>query len=47
MEKIKSTYRLLTRENRIYFTKQTERKLFFILTILMLVYGVFAKNGYY
>ena len=28
-----------------YFTKRTERTLFFIMTIIMLIWGVFTKFG--
>lgn len=28
-----------------FFTKKTERTLFFILTIIMLIWGVFTKFG--
>ena len=28
-----------------YFSKKTERTFFFILTIIMLIWGVFAKFG--
>jgi hypothetical protein len=28
-----------------YFTKKTERILFFILTLIMLIWGVFTKFG--
>ncbi|MBW2709680.1 MAG: hypothetical protein JRD04_10495 [Deltaproteobacteria bacterium] len=28
-----------------YFTKKTERNLFFILTLIMLVWGIFTKFG--
>ncbi len=29
-----------------YFNKKTERTFFFILTIIMLIWGVFAKFGF-
>jgi hypothetical protein len=29
-----------------YFSKKTERYFFFILTIIMLIWGVFAKFGF-
>ncbi|MDZ7698007.1 MAG: hypothetical protein U5R49_14175 [Deltaproteobacteria bacterium] len=29
-----------------YFTKKTERTLFFILTLIMLVWGVVIKSGF-
>jgi len=28
-----------------YFSKKTERTLFFILTIIMLIWGIFTKFG--
>ena len=28
-----------------FFTKKTERNLFFILTIIMLIWGIFTKFG--
>ena len=28
-----------------FFTKKTERSLFFILTIIMLIWGIFTKFG--
>ena len=28
-----------------YFTKKTERTLFFILTLIMLIWGIFSKFG--
>jgi len=28
-----------------FFTKKTERTLFFILTIIMLIWGIFTKFG--
>ena len=28
-----------------FFTKKTERALFFILTIIMLIWGIFTKLG--
>jgi len=32
---------------RIYFNKSTERKIFFILTIGMLIYGIIALAGWF
>jgi len=32
-------------DGKIYFTRKTERWFFFVLTIIMLVCGVFAKSG--
>jgi len=31
------------KDGKIYFSKKTERKLFFLLTIIMLIAGIFAK----
>ena len=47
MEEIRKEISTPKKPGRIYFTKQTERKVFFILTLLMLVYGIFAKMGYF
>lgn len=33
------------RNGRFYFTKQAERSFFFVLTIIMLVAGIFYKTG--
>ncbi len=33
------------KDGRFYFTKQAERSFFFVLTIIMLVVGVFYKIG--
>ena len=33
------------KSGKIYFSRQTERALYFILTILMLLLGLFAKVG--
>ena len=30
---------------RIYFSRQTERKIFFVLTVLMLIYGICTRTG--
>jgi hypothetical protein len=35
----------MRRDGRIYFSRQTERKLFFILTLVMLVVGVLYRLG--
>ena len=32
-------------EGMTYFDKKTERTIFFILTVLMLIWGIFAKFG--
>ncbi len=34
---------ILYKDGKIYFSKKTERKLFFLLTIIMLIAGIFAK----
>jgi hypothetical protein len=33
------------RDGKIYITKGFERKLFFVLTVMMMIWGVFAKIG--
>lgn len=35
----------LMRDGRLYFSKTTERKFFFVLTVIMLICGVLAKIG--
>jgi hypothetical protein len=35
----------IRRDGRIYFSRQTERKLFFILTLIMLVLGLLYRLG--
>ena len=37
---------LLYSKGVTYFNKKTERSFFFILTIIMLIWGVFAKFGF-
>ncbi len=38
--------RLFVRENgKLYFSKKTERKIFFILTLFMLCFGILYKLG--
>lgn len=37
---------LLREKGRIYFSKDTERKVFFALTLAMLVWGIFTKIGW-
>lgn len=32
-------------KGKIYFSKETERKIFFFLTLLMLLCGILAKTG--
>ncbi len=34
---------ILYKDGKIYFSKKTERKIFFVLTIIMLIAGIFAK----
>jgi len=33
------------RDGRFYFTKEAERSFYFILTLIMLVAGIFYKSG--
>jgi hypothetical protein len=33
------------KNGKIYFSRETERKFFFILTVIMLLMGLFAKVG--
>jgi hypothetical protein len=42
----KQKKRLLHSKGVTYFDKKTERTVFFILTIIMLVWGIFAKLGF-
>jgi hypothetical protein len=41
----KPTRGFVLRGGRIYFSRQTERKLFFILTLIMLVLGIIYHMG--
>ena len=36
---------LLHKNGKLYFSKKTERKVFFVLTLIMLLWGVFTKLG--
>jgi hypothetical protein len=46
MESSQETKKILLHEGgKIYFSKETERKLFFILTIVMLIAGICSKIG--
>jgi len=50
MEKTKATTettkkKVLHRNGVTYFDKDTERKIFFILTVIMLVLGILVKLG--
>jgi hypothetical protein len=36
---------LLHKNGKIYFSKKAERKFFFVLTLIMLLWGVFTKLG--
>ena len=36
---------LLHEKGKIYFTRETERKFYFGLTIIMLLFGILAKVG--
>ena len=33
------------KNGKIYFSREMERKFFFILTVIMLLLGIFAKAG--
>jgi hypothetical protein len=35
----------MCRDGRVYFSRRTERKLFFILTLVMLVLGILHRLG--
>lgn len=35
----------IRRDGRLYFSRRTERKLFFILTLLMLLLGILHRLG--
>jgi hypothetical protein len=35
----------MRRDGRVYFSRKTERKLFFILTLLMLLLGILYRLG--
>ncbi len=35
----------LKKNGRVYFTKETERKFFFIMTIIMLFLGIMVQIG--
>lgn len=37
--------KLLYIDGKIYFSRTTERKFFFILTMIMLIAGIFSKIG--
>lgn len=37
--------RILYQDGRLYFSKETERKFYFILTMIMLVAGILYKTG--
>lgn len=37
----------LYKNGKIYFSKKTERKLFFILTLIMLLSGIISKLGFF
>ncbi|MFO7497161.1 MAG: hypothetical protein R6X05_16165 [Desulfobacterales bacterium] len=41
----KPARRRMLRDGRIYFSRQTERKLFFILTLIMLLLGLLFQLG--
>ncbi|MBU4001860.1 MAG: hypothetical protein KKF30_04225 [Proteobacteria bacterium] len=46
MQKALNAVRTILRSNRVYFTKQTERKVLFIMTLAMLIWGALVKMGY-
>ena len=43
MEKQKKTW--IREEGKIYFNRETEKKIFFGLTLIMLLLGILAKIG--
>ncbi|MDY6878796.1 MAG: hypothetical protein V2J25_14050 [Desulfatiglans sp.] len=43
MEKQKKTW--IREEGKIYFTRETEKRIFFGLTLIMLLLGILAKIG--
>ncbi|MCD6295838.1 MAG: hypothetical protein J7M30_01645 [Deltaproteobacteria bacterium] len=46
-EKLMDTKKALFHSKGItYFDKKTERNFFFVLTIMMLLWGIFAKFGF-
>ena len=45
-ENIHAQKKILLHENgKIYFSKKTERKVFFVLTLIMLLWGIITKLG--
>jgi hypothetical protein len=36
---------LRPKNGKLYFSKKTERKVFFVLTLIMLLWGIFTKLG--
>lgn len=38
---------ILVKNGRVYYKKESERKLFFVLTIIMLLLGILAKIGFF
>ena len=45
MPKIRSIFSKQQKKGRFYFSRQTERKFFFIATLVMLVTGIIVKIG--
>ena len=43
MEENKKTRWVIIEKGRWYFSKETERKLFFVMTLVMLVIGIVIK----
>jgi len=39
--------RVQYKNGKVYFSRETERKFFFILTIVMLLLGLIAKAGWF
>lgn len=37
--------RIMLKNGKLFFSKETERKVFFFMTIIMLLMGVFVKFG--
>ncbi|QTA89555.1 hypothetical protein [Desulfonema magnum] len=45
MEKTRQKKTLLHDDGKTYYTKATERKVFFVMTLIMLVWGILSKLG--
>lgn len=37
--------RLIRQDGRVWFSRETERRVYFILTVIMLVIGILYKTG--